>query len=95
VNGLLIHEVHYQFPDIVVWFTFASPFGLDYIGFIAESGEIRYFEAFYPEKLFSIDNWPGAVAASYDRDAHGFKLIHQTGQIRFVQHELVVEPVGP
>jgi hypothetical protein len=93
VNGLLIQEIYYSFPPIVAWFTFASAVGIDYVGFVAESGEIRYFEAFYPENLVSVHNWPGAVAASYDGEAHGFKLLHRQGFIHFVQHELAVEPV--
>jgi hypothetical protein len=93
LNGLLIKTIWYQFPDVLSWFSFSPGNGIDYIGFITKDGELRYFEAFYPERLVAVAAIPTTVAACYDLGCTGFKILRKTGQVAFIKHDLFVMPI--
>jgi hypothetical protein len=93
LNGLLIKTIWYQFPDVLTWFSFSPGNGIDYIGLITKEGGLRYFEAFYPERLVAVAAIPTAVAAGYDMQCTGFKVLTKTGQITFIEHDLFVMPI--
>jgi hypothetical protein len=94
-NGSLIKWEKFEYDEVRFCFGFHSEMGIDYIGFVRKSGELCYFEVFYPEVVICVTTLKDVMAVLYDWRGRTFLGQLENGEVVAVSHTLKCAPIVP
>jgi hypothetical protein len=93
VNGIAVKSVQLD-KEILCWCAFACPFGFDYVVFADSGGDVRLFEAFFPERIKTVESIPQVLALGFDSSISRLTVITVTGELHLIPWALR-EPDDP